>query len=416
MKKKYLIFILVFCLVLSFSLTCFVLIPAYKKYKEINEEEEYKEIIKNATIIVKLKDDLTASFYSEVTVSSFITELNGEIVDDFLIDTTKLGEYEVNFEYVNDDNIIIPYSYTINVVDDVAPSIWLGSSYSIDTTYDGDLLEDITCADNYDDDVECVIKGEYDTGKVGNYDLVFEATDSSGNVTTKNFTLKVSKPKSSSKSNKSSSSSKTKLEDVIKNYKTDNTKIGIDVSSWQGDIDYEKVKDAGVEFVFIRVGGTRGVNGEYYLDSKFKDNIEGFTSVGIPVGIYFNSYASSMSSAIADANWTLEQIKDYKVELPVAYDWENWSFYNSFHQSFYSTSMNAKYYLDTLDSSGYDGLLYSSKNYLEKVWYDIDYPVWLAHYTSKTTYEGEYSYWQLCSNGKVSGISGNVDIDIMYIN
>ena len=78
---------------------------------------------------------------------------------------------------------------------------------------------------------------------------------------------------------------------------------------------------------------------------------------------------------------------------------------------------NAKAFLDTVAESGYQGTLYSSKNYLEKVWYDLDYPVWLAHYTNdlkESSYEGEYSYWQLCSNGKVDGINGNVDINIMY--
>ena len=76
--------------------------------------------------------------------------------------------------------------------------------------------------------------------------------------------------------------------------------------------------------------------------------------------------------------------------------------------------MNAKAFLDTIQNRGYQGMLYSSKNYLEKVWFDIGYPVWLAHYTSKTSYTGKYDYWQLCSNGKVPGISGNVDINIYY--
>ena len=78
--------------------------------------------------------------------------------------------------------------------------------------------------------------------------------------------------------------------------------------------------------------------------------------------------------------------------------------------------MNAKAFLDTMKKVGYDGLLYSSANYLNKVWYDIDYPVWLAHYAWETNYSGKYTYWQLCSNGKVPGISGNVDINIYYKN
>ena len=76
--------------------------------------------------------------------------------------------------------------------------------------------------------------------------------------------------------------------------------------------------------------------------------------------------------------------------------------------------MNAKSFLDTIKKAGYEGLLYSSKNYLENVWYDTGYDIWLAHYTNKTSYTGDYKYWQMCSNGRVDGINGNVDINIMY--
>ena len=76
--------------------------------------------------------------------------------------------------------------------------------------------------------------------------------------------------------------------------------------------------------------------------------------------------------------------------------------------------MNAKAFLDTIKKAGYEGMLYSSANYLNKVWYDIDYPVWLAHYTSETNYKGKYTYWQMCSNGIVAGISGRVDVNIYY--
>ena len=77
----------------------------------------------------------------------------------------------------------------------------------------------------------------------------------------------------------------------------------------------KKVKNSGVEFAILKVGGTFGIDGEYYLDSKFKQNIEGFNRVGIPVGIYFFSYAKSKESAIKDAEWVYDQIKEYKIDL-----------------------------------------------------------------------------------------------------
>lgn len=391
-----------------------IIIPAYHQMQERKAEKEYQEILKTATIRVELADSLETSFYSDVKVSDFLKSINGTLVDDYKIDTSTIGKKKVKFEYINEEDIRIPYAYTITIKDDVAPSIWLSSTYSVNVGYDGNLLDDITCADNLDDNPKCEIIGDYNLDKVGNYSLTFKATDNSGNVTTKEFTLKVKKPKNNSNSNSNTNYSKTLFSDIVKEHKKDNTLIGIDVSSWQGNIDFEKVKESGVEFVFIRVGSTRGINAEYFVDKQFINNIEGFNSVGIPVGIYFYSYANSKKAAIADAKWVLEQIKGYDIDLPIVYDWESWSFYNEFNQSFYSTSMNAKAFLDTIKKAGYQGMLYSSKSYLERVWFDIGYPVWLAHYTTKTSYTGDYDYWQLCNNGKISGISGDVDINVYY--
>ncbi len=417
LSKRFLVCTLLVCLSLNYSLISSIIIPSFSLKKDTNinnqEKEIDQEIIKNAKIIVNLKENLTVSFFSEHKVSDFIESLNGELLDDYKVDTTKLGQKEITFKYLNEDNIIIPYSFNITVVDDTPPVIWLSSTKSITTEYNGNLLEDIVCADNLDDNPKCEIVGKYNTKKVGEYKLTFNAEDKSGNKTTKKFTLKVKEPSKKSTSS-NTKSTKQNFSDIVKKHKKENTKIGIDVSSWQGDIDFEAVKKAGVEFVFIRVGSKKGITGEYFVDKKFKQNIEGFNKVGIPVGIYFYSYANSDEAAINDAKWVLKQIKGYKIDLPVVYDWESWSFYNEFNQSFYSLSKSAQSYLSTIEKAGYKGMLYSSKKYLETVWYDLGYDVWLAHYTDETTYKGKYTYWQLCSNGKVDGIKGNVDINIYY--
>ena len=70
--------------------------------------------------------------------------------------------------------------------------------------------------------------------------------------------------------------------------------------------------------------------------------------------------------------------------------------------------------MNELEKKGYKAMLYSSKNYLEKIWLPTKYPKWLAHYTEKTDYQGKYKFWQLCNDGKISGINGPVDINIMY--
>ena len=374
----------------------------------------YKYIeIKNAVVKVVLKDNLEADFADTLRVSSFIESINGKIVDDYYLNTDSLGKKKIDFEYINDDGIKIKYNYEINVVDREAPLIWLGKSYNVTRGSEDNLIDKIMCGDNYDNNPECVIEGDYNLDNVGSYNLVFKATDSSGNVSKKKFTLNVNEASSKKESN--GVKSVTEFSDVIKNYKNDNTQIGIDVSKWQGDIDFSKLKSAGVEFVIIRIGSSTGINGENFIDSKFIQNIKNANSVGIPVGVYFYSYANSVDRAISDAKWIIENIKDYKVELPIAFDWENWGSFNTYELSFFGLTNMAKRFMDTVKTSGYDAMLYSSKTYLENIWMSVDYPVWLAHYTKNTNYAGDYSYWQICSNGRVDGINGDVDIDIRYI-
>ena len=374
----------------------------------------YKYIeIKNAVVKVVLKDNLEADFADTLRVSSFIESINGKIVDDYYLNTDSLGKKKIDFEYINDDGIKIKYNYEINVVDREAPLIWLGKSYNVTRGSEDNLIDKIMCGDNYDNNPECVIEGDYNLDNVGSYNLVFKATDSSGNVSKKKFILNVNEASSKKESN--GVKSVTEFSDVIKDYKNDNTQIGIDVSKWQGDIDFSKLKSAGVEFVIIRIGSSTGINGENFIDSKFIQNIKNANSVGIPMGVYFYSYANSVDRAISDAKWIIENIKDYKVELPIAFDWENWGSFNTYELSFFGLTNMAKRFMDTVKDAGYDAMLYSSKTYLENIWMSVEYPVWLAHYTKNTNYAGDYSYWQICSNGRVDGINGDVDIDIRYI-
>lgn len=372
--------------------------------------------LKNAKIVVELKENLDTEFLSKVKVSDFITNINGKITNDYNIDTTIIGEKEIKFEYINEDNIKIPYSYKLNIKDTTPPVVWLGSSYTVNVGSKVNLTDKIMCGDNYDDNPECIIEGEYDMDKEGTYPLTFKATDSSGNITEKKFNLYVVKPKPSTGNNNSKPSPKTYFSDIVEKHKNENTEIGLDLSEWQGTVDFKRIKEAGVEFVILRVGGTKGIKGEYFLDGKFIENITKANEIGMPVGVYFYSYANSKEKVLKDAEWIYEQIKPYKVELGVAYDWENWSFYNDFNLSFYKLTDMANSYLNYFKSKGYKGLLYGSKNYLEQIWLDTDYPIWLAHYAKSTSYKGNYHYWQICSNGRVDGVNADVDIDIRYKN
>lgn len=395
MKKKIIIIVIITLVLISMIIGG---IFFYNKWR-----------IANAKILVELNDNLQVEVYSNSKLSDFIKSINGKIQDDFTINTEKVGKKPINFKYINDDNIEVSYSFEIEVVDTKAPYIFSSSSLSVTKGYSGNLAEELFCGDNYDDVPICEITGTYNANVPGTYPLTFTGKDSSGNVSTTNFNLIVKE-----KSSPTSSSTYQNFSDIVATHKTENTKIGLDVSKWQGDINFQQVKDAGVEFVFIRIGTQKGIGGEYVIDPKFEQNIKGFQSVGIPVGVYFYTYADSNKASLADAKWVIENLKPYKIELPVVFDWENWSFYQEFDKSFYNLTQMANTFLSTIEKAGYKAMLYSSKNYLENVWFETNYPVWLAHYTEKTTYQGKYDVWQLCSNGRVPGIKGNVDINVMY--
>ena len=404
MKKRIVIIVVIIIILIT------TIFAGYFMKKKLDKKREEK-LIRKAEIV--LSEDLTVPFLEERKVSNFIVSMNGKIVDDYKIDTTSLGKKEIKFDFITDEGIKASYQYEIEVKDVIPPTVLLGGSYRVKKGSSSKFIDNILCGDDYDSNPKCEIVGDYDLNKEGSYPVVFKATDSSGNVTEKNFKLVVYVPKQGGGSNPPKP--KTYFSDIVKEHKNDKTRIGIDISKWQGDVDFDALKKAGVEFVIIRVGTTNGRDGDYILDPKFIQNIEGANRVGIDVGLYFYSYAHSKESALRDAEWVLEQIKDYKVDFPIAFDWESWTTFNSFSISFYELTSASTTFLNRLEESGYEGLLYSSKYYLENIWLPQDYDVWLAHYTSKTDYKGKYSMWQLCSNGKVDGIKGNVDIDVWYL-
>lgn len=391
MRKKIIIILIV--VLLSFSI--------YKIYSYIR--------IKTAKIEIVLVDDLKLEFNEKKKVSDFIKSINGKITDDYIIDSSKLGKKDVKFEFINNDNIKLQYTFQIEVVDTVSPLIWLGNNYNVKVGSDIDLTKKILCGDNYDSKPKCYIEGVYDLNKEGSYDLVFKAEDNSGNIEEKAFTLNVYEPV---QNDNKIEPVYTNFNEVKENYKNDKTVVGLDISSHQGEIDFKKLKEQGVEFVMIRVG--YGYNSKYTLDKNFKKNIEEANKNNIKVGIYFYSYAKTNKEAINDAKWVLKQIKKYKVDLPIAFDWEEWANFNEYNLSFFGLTNMADVFIKEIEKNGYDGMLYSSKTYLDNIWLENDYDIWLAQYNNKITYTGDVKMWQICDNGKIDGIDKTVDIDIMY--
>lgn len=361
---------------------------------------------------VTLSEDLTIEFGKKAKISDFIQNLNGTLLNDYEINTEYLGEKDFTFEFLNIKNKKRKATLTLTTVDKTKPQIFSGSSYTVEVGYEKKLEDVLLSGDNIDDNPSREIIGEYDFNTIGDYNLTYVVTDSSNNKTSKDFVLHViekptTPPKTTRKDNY--------LNDIINNYKAENTKIGIDVSKWQEEIDWEKVKNSGVEFAIIRVGYQTEYDGEYVVDPYFIQNIEGAKAVGLPVGIYFYSYAKTVEQATEQAEWVTEQLSDYEIDLPIAFDWESWTSFNTTGMSFYTINKVANTFLNKITDNGYKAMLYGSESYLKDIWYPSKYDTWLAHYIAKTNYDGDYFLWQMCDTGIVDGIDNYVDINIMYL-
>lgn len=279
------------------------------------------------------------------------------------------------------------------------------------------IPEPMICIDDKDKKIVSTVEGYYDLNTVGKYSLTRVAKDSDGHVTRFPFVLNVVSeiPATSS----SQTAAKLNFSDAVATYKKDNTSLGIDVSKWQGDINWKKVKNAGCEFVFIRLGVQNGFGGESKLDTYFIDNYKGAKAAGLKVGVYYYTYATDKKEAADQAEFVLKTLSEnsFKPDLPIVYDWESWNKLGSLNMSINDLNDCATAFLSTVEKAGYDGMLYSSKYYLEKTLWRLDaakYPVWLAHYVSQTSYAGSYSIWQCSCTGRISGINADVDINVMY--
>ncbi len=386
---------------------------------------------------VVLKENLTIEFGQSAKVSDFLANLNGSIIEDKPIDTEQLGQQEITFEYINVKNRKRPSKFTIEVVDTTKPKIFGGNTYTVYTNHQGELTDLMMSGDNVDDNPVREIHGSYDINKPGTYELKYSITDASGNQTVKPFTLNVINPPTSSNP-PSPQPELTPISSIIKQHKTTETKVGIDVSQWQGEIDWEKVKASGVEFAMLRIGYQYGFDGEYVIDPYFEANLIGAKANQLPVGLYSYSYATTPAEARAEAEWifaTLSEIasrnpelrsssssSNINLELGIAFDWENWSYFNTVGMSFYTINKTAETFLKTVEDAGYKPLLYSSKNYLDLIWQPSQLAqkiptmnTWLAQYYHYATYDGDYQIWQMTDSGRVLGINEPVDIDIMYL-
>lgn len=190
-------------------------------------------------------------------------------------------------------------------------------------------------------------------------------------------------------------------------------KLGIDVSTWQGNIDWEKVKASEIEFAILRCG--YGMDQEDQDDPTFDKNAKECERLGIPYGVYFYSYATDVERAKSEAEHTIRLLKGRKLDYPVYLDLEEASIVAIGRQKILE---NVKVYTEVVEAAGYCVGVYANlnwwNNHLTNSWYD-DHPRWVAQYYTECQYKKEYGMWQYSSSGSVPGISGNVDMNYAYV-
>lgn len=186
-------------------------------------------------------------------------------------------------------------------------------------------------------------------------------------------------------------------------------KKGIDISTWQGDVNFSKIKTAGVDYVIIRAGYSQNI------DKWFESNYKKAKSAGVPIGAYWYSEALTEAAVKAEAQACIKALTGKTFEYPIYLDLEESKQFAK-GKIFCSSIINA--FCSALLTAGFYPGLYMSKSPLTSYVDDstqVKYPVWVAQYNSSCTYNKGYGMWQYSSTGSVNGIIGNVDMDYCYV-
>lgn len=220
------------------------------------------------------------------------------------------------------------------------------------------------------------------------------------------------------------------IKEIVEVERPEATALGIDVSRYQGNIDWKKVAASGIDFAMIRVGYRTTGSGTITADSHAKYNMQQADKYGIKVGVYFFSTAISVEEAKAEANWVAQYISAYNITYPVAYDCEGFGNSKNRHCGigFEKRTDNAIAFMECIKQHGYTPLFYGSKSDMEdEPEWDMDkisslYNVWVAQYPAKpypetqySAYSGRYMMWQYTNKGSVPGIGTAVDMNVGYL-
>lgn len=363
-----------------------------------------------ADLVLKGLENVEAG--ADLTVADFITERNVGLKDgDAWLDTTKTGECTAEVTYLY-GGAEFTQKLHYRVADTTAPHIFdpgRGAVHRLGKAFD--LNAYIGYGDNFDPKPVMSYTGEVDPETEGSYPLTVTVTDQAGNAVSWDVTIRVAaevpKPADTIR--------RVNYSDFISRYKGDGVTFGIDVSAWQGDVDYKAVREAGCSFVIMRVG-------HYYskvkLDDYFQKNLKNAAAAGLQVGVYFYTTDRNEKDVREHVRWITEQLGGQKLDLPIVFDWEEFSDFEEYGISIRELNDVYAAFADEVRKQGYQPMLYGSKNVLNEVWSARSKqlaPVWLAHYVRETTYTGAYEIWQQSAYGRIPGVSGDVDMDIRYL-
>lgn len=207
------------------------------------------------------------------------------------------------------------------------------------------------------------------------------------------------------------------LENGFLRYGTDSL-VGVDVSTHQGLIDWQTVKDAGVEFAIIRAGYRGTTQGLLYEDELFRDNLDGAKEAGLLVGVYFFSQAANGEEAVEEAEFVCALLDDAKLDLPVYYDWEEVSGQSRIPGAAEIPMTEcAVAFCEAVKAHGYEAGVYFNQTY----GYDHldllalqDYSLWLAEYGNTPTFDYHFHCLQYTDSGVVDGIETEVDLNVFF--
>lgn len=200
---------------------------------------------------------------------------------------------------------------------------------------------------------------------------------------------------------------------------TSNSTVGIDVSKWNREIEWEKVKAAGVDFAIIRAGYRGSTTGSLVVDPYFEANIKAATMAGVKVGVYFFTQAVNEVEAVEEASMVLELVKEYNLDYPIFIDTEGAG--GNGRADGLTVEMRTLVcdaFCRTVENAGRESGVYASRNwYYNRVEASQleNYCIWLAEYRKTPLYDGYYHMWQYTSKGNIDGIEGNVDMNISYM-